>query len=150
MVLIITYDLRTPKDYHDFFEAIKAQGEQGKWWHYMASTWLLSTSKSPQQVSDAIQPYLDAQDALFVCELSANYQGRLPKAAWDWINAELVNYSATYWQTLLGTPVPAAPVPGLPSKGPLFGDNPFFGEPGKVKGLADILKDITPKKPGER
>jgi hypothetical protein len=62
MILIITYDLRTPKDYHDFYEAIKAQGEQGKWWHYMASTWLLSTMKTPQEVFDAVHPHLDKQD----------------------------------------------------------------------------------------
>jgi hypothetical protein len=89
MILIITYDLRTPKDYHDFYEAIKAQGEEGKWWHYMASTWLLSTTKTPQQVSDAIHPHLAEQDLLFVCELNPNYQGWLPKPAWDWINSEL-------------------------------------------------------------
>src|SRR5580698_7749865 len=95
MILIITYDLRTPKDYHDFYEAIKSQGEQGKWWHYMASTWLLSTNKSPQQVFDAIHPHLDNQDFVFVCELSKNYQGWLPKSAWEWIYAQFpVDYSS--------------------------------------------------------
>ena len=89
MVIIITYDLRTPKDYHDFFEAIKAQGEAGKWWHYMSSTWLLSTTKTPQEITDAIATHLESQDSLFVCELTPNYQGRLPKAAWDWITSEL-------------------------------------------------------------
>jgi hypothetical protein len=88
MILIITYDLRTPKDYHDFYETIKAQGEQGKWWHYMASTWLLSTTKPPQAVVDALRPHMDNQDFLFVCELSPNYQGWLPKPAWDWIGSE--------------------------------------------------------------
>jgi hypothetical protein len=142
MVIIITYDLRTPKDYHDFFEAIKAQGQAGKWWHYMASTWLLSTTKTPQQIVDAIGQYLDQQDSLFVCEITANYQGRLPKAAWDWIEAELrTGFLAEYWKNLLAAPVPVAPVPP---------PNPFFGEPDKLDKLKAISDIFNPKKPGER
>jgi hypothetical protein len=89
MILIITYDLKTPKDYHDFYEAIKAQATEGKWWHYMASTWLLSTTKAPRDVVEAIRPFIDGQDFLFVCEITANYQGWLPKPAWDWLQTEL-------------------------------------------------------------
>jgi hypothetical protein len=86
MILIVTYDLKSPKDYHDLYETLK---QQGNWSRYMTSTWLLSTDKTPNQVVDAITPFLDSQDLLFVCELSANYQGRLPRQAWEWINATL-------------------------------------------------------------
>jgi hypothetical protein len=120
MIFIITYDLRTPKDYHDFYEAIKAQGEQGKWWHYMASTWLISTTKTPQTVVDALRPHLDNLDFLFVCELKSNYQGWLPKPAWDWINLELplVNPFAAFLTGAAGIPglaptPPATSIPGL-------------------------------------
>lgn len=58
----------------------------------MASTWLLATDRTPQQVADAIQVHLDPQDLFFVCELKSQYQGRLPKPAWDWIKAELGTY----------------------------------------------------------
>jgi hypothetical protein len=110
MILIITYDLRTPKDYHDFYEAIKAQGEGGKWWHYMASTWLLSTTKTPQQVTDAIHPHLAEQDLLLVCELKPNYQGWLPKPAWDWISSELKPpFDFTAAIAALSNPAPAQP-----------------------------------------
>jgi hypothetical protein len=150
MVIIITYDLRTPKDYHDFFEAIKAQGGQGKWWHYMSSTWLLSTTKTPQEIADAIAPHLESQDSLFVCELSPNYQGRLPKAAWDWITSELnTNPLANIYGGIFASG--SAPKPDLPMPpNPFSTPNPFFGEPGKLKGLSDLLGKITPKKPGER
>jgi hypothetical protein len=97
MILIVTYDLKTPRDYHEFYEALKAQADNGKWWHYMSSTWLLSTTKTPQQIVDAVTPYFERQqDFIFVCELTPNYQGWLPKQAWDWINAELrpVNHLA--------------------------------------------------------
>ena len=112
MILIVTYDLKTPKDYHDFYEAIKAQGTEGKWWHYMSSTWLLSTNKSPQQVVDAIRPHLEPQDLLFACELAANYQGWLPKPAWDWIDSELRPYS--HLAQILAGPSLLPPVPGIP------------------------------------
>jgi hypothetical protein len=85
-ILIVTYDLKSPKDYHDFYEAIKAQG---KWWRYMQASWILSTEKTPQQVMEAIKPHMDPMDFLFVCELKANYQGWLPKPAWEWLGNEL-------------------------------------------------------------
>jgi hypothetical protein len=106
MILIVTYDLRSPKDYHVFYEAVK---QQGTWWHYMASTWLLSTQKTPQEVVDAILPHMDAQDLLFVCELTNKYQGRLPKPAWDWIKQELPEYS---FLNALAAMSPPPPVPG--------------------------------------
>ena len=119
MILIVTYDLRSPKDYHDFYEAVKVQG---KWWHYMASTWLLSTTKTPQEVADAIFPYMDAQDLLFVCELSNKYQGRLPKPAWDWINQELPEYNPFLSGFGFGgPPVPAQPINNLLTIGSLLG-----------------------------
>jgi hypothetical protein len=119
MILIVTYDLRSPKDYHEFYETVKLQG---KWWHYMASTWLLSTQKTPQEVVDAILPHMDTQDLLFVCELTNKYQGRLPKVAWDWINAELPEYNMLL-NSLLGPPsMPQTP----------------------AMTLADLLKTTTP------
>lgn len=122
MILIITYDLKSPKDYHDFYEAIKAQGTEGKWWHYMASTWILNTQRTPQEVVDAIHPLMDSQDFLFVCELSPRYQGWLPKPAWDWIDSEL--RQPTGYETsvalgsLLGLPEPV-PSPSEESRGAL-------------------------------
>jgi hypothetical protein len=123
MIIMVTYDLRTPRDYHDFYEAIK---QQGRWWHYLSSTWLVSTTKSPQEIVDSIHPYMSEPDSLLVCELGPNYQGWLPKDAWDWINNELrasvnalaslppiptnPNLSSTAARTL-GKPLPPPPPP---------------------------------------
>jgi hypothetical protein len=138
MILIVTYDLRSPKDYHEFYEAVKLQG---KWWHYMASTWLLSTTKTPQEVVDAIFPHMDPQDLLFVCELTNKYQGRLPKVAWDWIKAELPEYN--YWAGLTALAAAAPPtMPQTPANtiAELLGGtpkkeepNPFLGWPFNTK-----------------
>src|SRR5579863_1682378 len=98
MILIITYDLKTPRDYHDFYETLKAQADPGKWWHFMASTWIISTRKTPQQVVEALRQdkYLDPADTIFVCELFPNYQGWLPKPAWDWLRDELGQPQSAY------------------------------------------------------
>lgn len=132
MILIVTYDLRTPKDYHDFYEAIKAQGEQGKWWHYMSSTWLLSTTKAPQAVFDAIHPHLDKQDLVFVCEMTPNYQGWLPKPAWDWIASEFPAVNPLFASYLAGIAALENPAPTP-----------------RLNTLADLMGG-SPKKPGER
>jgi hypothetical protein len=112
MILIVTYDLRSPKDYHDLYEVVKLQG---KWWHYMASTWLLSTTKEPQQVVDAMLPYMDATDLLFVCELTPKFQGRLPQQAWDWINTELKPIFPWPFDLPTGKPATVSDYPFAPS-----------------------------------
>ncbi len=154
MILIITYDLKTPKDYHDFYEAIKAQATEGKWWHYMASTWILSTTRTPQQVADNIRPLLEAQDFLFVCELTSNYQGWLPKPAWDWLRAEFPQ--TNYWQ-IIGEALEKASPPspsynalaggllGGPPKNPLAGTG-ALGEPPK-NALVGLLGEPPKQKP---
>jgi hypothetical protein len=129
MILVVTYDLRSPKDYHEFYEAVKLQG---KWWHYMASTWLLSTTKTPTEVVDAIFPHMDPQDLLFVCELTNKYQGRLPKVAWDWIKAELPEYN--YWAALhaLAGPPTMPPTPARTIAELLGGTSPTKEDPASI------------------
>jgi hypothetical protein len=86
MILIVTYDLKTVRDYTPFYAAIQ---QQGQWCHYLASTWLIDTNKTPQQVSDAIQPLLAPTDFLLVVEMGKAYQGWLPQEAWAWINSRM-------------------------------------------------------------
>ena len=65
-----------------------------KWWHYMSSTWLLATTKSPQEVFDAVHAHLDKQDFLFIWRLTPNYQGIASEKAWEWIRSEFPAYNA--------------------------------------------------------
>jgi len=84
-VLLVTYDLKTPgRDYAPFFKALQ---EQGKWWHYISSTWLIVTSKTPVEVYNAICPNLSMQDFILITPMAKTYWGFLPKDAWDWITA---------------------------------------------------------------
>jgi len=85
MILMVTYDLRTSgKNYSSLYDALKVQGE---WWHYLASAWLISTTKSPQQVYNEVVTHITTNDSILIIQVAKNYWGYLPKEAWDWINA---------------------------------------------------------------
>ena len=83
-VLIVTYDLKTPGwNYTAFYDALKAQGQ---WWHYLTSSWLIVTGKSPSDVYTALAPHLPKSDRILVLPVKKPAFGYLPKEAWDWIN----------------------------------------------------------------
>lgn len=84
MILIITYDLKSPRDYTPLYNAIQSLGP---WSHYIASTWLVSTEKSPTEAATALRPYMDSQDGLLISEVGGTYAGYLPQPAWEWIAA---------------------------------------------------------------
>lgn len=87
MILIVSYDLKETRDYTPFYETLKKLGTSS-WWHYLSSTWLLSTIRTPNEVAAALKPYMGAQDFLLVGEFGASYNGWLPTEAWDWIKAQ--------------------------------------------------------------
>ena len=87
MILLVTYDLKTSgKNYTPLYDALKAQG---KWWHYLASTWLLDTERSPKDVYDVLAPHIATKDSLMVIQVVAPYWGYLPKKAWEWIQKRI-------------------------------------------------------------
>lgn len=86
MILLVTYDLKQPNNsYPELFEALK--GEES-WWHYVSSTWLIATEKSAMEFSSELQGHIFEGDRLLVVNFPSDknqYQGWLPRKAWDWI-----------------------------------------------------------------
>jgi hypothetical protein len=83
MILAIAYDLKGPVGaYTKFFETVRAQGA---WSHFIASTWLVQSDRSPREVAETLMPLVKKGDLLLVVEFSPNYWGLMPKEAWDWI-----------------------------------------------------------------
>ncbi len=81
MILLVTYDLKGPAgSYNSLFEALK----KGGWAHYMKSTWLVATDKTPDQLVDELRSHLKSGDRILISKMGA-YQGLLPKEAWEWI-----------------------------------------------------------------
>jgi hypothetical protein len=131
MILFVTYDLKGGRDYNPFYEALKLQGP---WWHYLASTWLISTGKTPQEVVNGIHLYMDPQDSLLVAEMGEHYQGYLPKQAWDWINQQQQIPPTPFFAALSGIP-PTPPRPGVLS-------DMVSGRTSSPEGNSTLLKKI--------
>jgi hypothetical protein len=87
--LLITYDLNTPgQHYKDLHEAIKQLGTS--WWHYLDSTWLVSTSLSPRQAWDKLAAVVDKNDHFLIVNITGDtYGGWLPEKAWDWLRSHV-------------------------------------------------------------
>jgi len=85
MVLIVNYALRNQgKDYAPFFNGIKTNCLE--WWHFLDSTFIVVTPKSPDEFARSLFPYMEKTDSLIVARLQKDYQGWLPPAAWEWLN----------------------------------------------------------------
>ena len=83
-LLLITYDLKVPgRDYKSLYEAIK--GASG-WWHYLESTWVVSTQESQQVWVDRLNGLIDNNDRLLVVDITGRSgNGWLPQDAWQWL-----------------------------------------------------------------
>jgi hypothetical protein len=86
-VLIITYDLKTTG--HNYTPLYEALQNQGPWAHYLASTWLIKTEKSPQQMYESLAAHITTNDSILITTIHAPYWGYLPKDAWDWLSRNL-------------------------------------------------------------
>lgn len=85
-LLLLSYDLKhgTAEQYEQVINTIK---EGASWWHYLESTWLLSTAETPEEVAVRVHAAMHPNDRLLVIEVTKNYGGWLPKKAWEWIAA---------------------------------------------------------------
>ena len=85
MICMITYDLNSPgQNYEDVTKTIK-DCSTGVWCNYWKSAYLIQTKKTVQQITDAIEPFLDKNDRLIIIEVKRNYQGWLSKDQWAYI-----------------------------------------------------------------
>jgi len=82
-VYCVSYDLnKSGQNYNDLYEELKSSSS---WWHYLDSTWLVSTSESASQLSDRLKKHMDDNDNLLVIKVTRDYAGWLSQKAWDWI-----------------------------------------------------------------
>lgn len=80
---LISYDLNAPnKNYKKLYEAIK---NIGTWWHYLDSTWIVSSDESIDSIGEKLNKEIDKDDSLLIVEIKDNCYGWLPEKAWDWI-----------------------------------------------------------------
>lgn len=91
MILLVTYDLKGREGGYDpLFELLK---KQEGWSHYMTSTWLVSTEKTPKELLEELKPHLNIQpqggDIILITKfVKSAYAGWAPKAVWDWVRKQ--------------------------------------------------------------
>lgn len=84
MIYSINYDLKQPgRDYAGLYNAIKSCGP---WWHYLGSTWLIDSHLDAKGIWRRIGEHFDRNDRALVIGVTKDYEGWLPKDAWEWIN----------------------------------------------------------------
>jgi len=87
-ILLITYKTRNPtKDYGPLYEGIR--NNCSKWWHYLDDVWIVETTDSADELAKKLYPLILRNDHLLVVRLVKEYQGWLPKEAWDWLNERI-------------------------------------------------------------
>jgi hypothetical protein len=83
MIVIVSYELKSPStSYSALYEFLKSHES---WAHYLASTWLIKTDKSPATLSDEIKAFIVPGDRVLITEFTGQYNGWLPKKAWEWV-----------------------------------------------------------------
>ena len=87
-VYCVSYDLRgVNRDYTPLFEALQTNVDS--WWHFLESTWLISTNESALQVWERLRRTILRDDSLLIIEVRHNLNGWLPPEAWQWIRANV-------------------------------------------------------------
>jgi hypothetical protein len=86
-LLLVTFALRNPyRDYTPFFVALR--GNALNWWHYIDQTCVVSTLHDVDSFARLLFPHMETTDSVLVVEMPPHqFQGFLPQAAWDWLNA---------------------------------------------------------------
>ncbi|EMJ87265.1 hypothetical protein [Leptospira meyeri] len=84
MIYLVSYDLNTPgKDYDKLYSELK----KGKsWWHYLDSTWIISTDESVNTWHKRIKNAIDSNDNYIIVNITGqDRNGWLEEKAWEWI-----------------------------------------------------------------
>jgi hypothetical protein len=80
MVYVVSYHLRKPgKNYVELTEQLR---NSPGWWHYLESTWLISTRESADELYNRLHVHIDEGDSILIIEAGRRRQGWLPKDAW--------------------------------------------------------------------
>jgi hypothetical protein len=84
-LLLVTFSLRNPnKDYSSFHVAIR--GNALNWWHFIEQTCVVSTHLDAYAFAQLLYPHMETTDSVLVVEIQPHqFQGWLPKPAWDWL-----------------------------------------------------------------
>ncbi|GAB1444369.1 hypothetical protein MASR2M39_32270 [Ignavibacteriales bacterium] len=83
MNYLITYDLNKPgQNYNELYAAIRSYRN----YHPLESVWFIKSNATATAIFNALHPHIDKNDTLFVCEITSNRSGWIPKDAWTFLD----------------------------------------------------------------
>jgi hypothetical protein len=87
---MISYDLNG-HERPSAYRRVKAAIEGGaiSFRRPLYSQWFVETHESPGTWNQRLAGTFDADDMLFICEVTEPTQGWLPRETWDWLNARI-------------------------------------------------------------
>lgn len=108
-LLLVTFSLRNPlKDYTQFF--VQLRGNAYQWWHFIEQTCVVVTNHDSHTFAQLLIPHIEKTDSILVAKIEPfQYQGWLPKEAWDWLNRVSTEVKRPFLPVL----PPLPPPPGL-------------------------------------
>jgi hypothetical protein len=83
MVYHVAYDLNAPGQHYD---KVIAQITHTSNQRILKSSWLVETNETAEALRVRIMAVADANDSLFISEVTGKYNGYLAKDKWDWLN----------------------------------------------------------------
>jgi len=89
--LIVTYDLNKEIKRPNILGEIK---KGGNWAKLSESSYAISTTETPYQVYQRLEPYLDGNDNCYVMTLNAPFYGQGPKEVNEWLQNHMQHQNA--------------------------------------------------------
>lgn len=88
MLILVNYDLNKPgKDYSNVIPTL--ENLCSDYIRPLKSFWLLDTNHTARRIREALMEVMDANDRLFICEVTPKNDGWLSTADWEWIHARV-------------------------------------------------------------
>ncbi len=69
--------------------AITESGAINEWWHYLNGTYIVTSNKNLDDLTQAVKIKWPGDDSLLIMPATKPTGGWLPKDAWLWINTRL-------------------------------------------------------------
>ncbi|HAV4226307.1 hypothetical protein ACSVHO_17670 [Acinetobacter nosocomialis] len=87
-VYSVTYDLIKSKDYSRIIEGIKKVSGDN-WAKPTKSQWIITSTKTSEQIRDFLKNYIDSDDVLFVIEVKPeNWASwNIPRETLNWLHS---------------------------------------------------------------
>jgi hypothetical protein len=82
---VVTYDLRSGRNRSSLFKTLRSFG---RWSHFMASGWIISTRRTHANITARLLSHLDPEDSICIMPLEDTHAAYLPQRAANWVAAQ--------------------------------------------------------------